>query len=114
MVSSFRKYALTGTRYSAGSNAKGIITPGSTSPISFTSSVQPLNGKEMETLPEGRRQAETYRLYTDFALNTVDEKNKVKADRVVIFTKTFEIIKVDVWQNQVIPHYKAIASLIDA
>ena len=42
------------------------------------------------------------------------EEELSKPDRVVIFGKSYDIIKVDAWQNNVIPHYKAIASLIDA
>ena len=113
-MSSFRTYTIAGKRYAASSFDKGRWTDGSESDISFKASVQPLKGNELLTLPEGYREKETYRLYTSFQLLTADEKNKKIPDRVTIFGKKFDIIKVDIWQNKVIPHYKAIASLVDA
>ena len=113
-MSSFRTYTITGKRYAASTNTKGRWVDGADSPISFKASVQPLRGNELLTLPEGQREKETYRLYTSFQLFTANESDKKKPDRVTIFDKEFDIIKVDVWQNKVIPHYKAIESLIDA
>ncbi len=113
-MSSFRTYTLAGTRYAASTMTKGIATPGATSVIGFTSSVQPLSGKEKLILPEGIREKEAYKLYTSFALKTVDEVAKTKADRITIFGKTFEVVKLAIWQNNVIPHYKVIVSGIDA
>lgn len=114
MTSSFRTYDIDGVRYDAGTMDKGRYVPGATSPITFSASVQPLSGAEKATLPEGIRERESYRLYTDFELHTSNEKEKKKADRIVLFNKTFEIVRANIWQNKVIPHYKAIASLIDA
>jgi len=114
MMSSFRTYILSGIRYAASTRVKGQVSPGATSSIEFTASVQPLTGKEKLALPEGVRENATYRLYTDYELKTADESGNKKADRVTIFSKTYEIIIVEIWQNKVIPHYKAIASLIDA
>lgn len=114
MKSSFRTYDVDGVRYDAGTENKGRYVPGATNPIEFSASVQPLTGNEKLTLPEGIREKETYRIYTDFELHTSNEKDKKKADRVTLFGKTFEIVRCDIWQNKVIPHYKAIASLIDA
>ena len=113
-MSSFRVYTLSGTRYAAGSWTKGIYAPGTSSPIQFTASVQPLSGREKLTLPEGAREKAEYRLYTSFELQTLNEKAVKSADRVTLFGKLYEIIRVEPWQNNIIPHYKAIASLIDA
>lgn len=113
-MSSFRVYTISGTRYGIGTWTKGKYTPGTSSSIQFTASVQPLSGREKLTLPEGVREKVEYKLYTDFQLLTVDEKTSKNADRVVLFGKTYEIVKVEIWQNKVIPHYKALASLIDA
>jgi hypothetical protein len=113
-VSSFRTYTIDGKRFAAGSNDKGRYVPGADSDIQFTASVQPLSGHEKLTLPEGVREKSAYRLYTSFQLFTSREGDNKKADRVTLFGETYEIIRVDVWQNKVIPHYKAIASLIDA
>lgn len=113
-MSSFRTYTLDGKRFAASVNVKGRWTDGAEAAFQFTASVQPLKGNELLTLPEGLREKETYKLYTSTQLFTARENDDKKPDKVQIFGKTFEIIKVEIWQNKVIPHYKAIASLIDA
>lgn len=113
MLGSFSVHTITGKRKSASTNVDGRFTPGSQTDISFKASIQPLNGKELESLPEGRREKDTYNIYTDFQLRTVDEEGNTNPDQVDIFGQSFEIIKVDTWKNNVIPHYKAIASLIN-
>lgn len=112
MTSSFRQ-SISGTRFDPDTNVKGRLVPGGSSPLNFTASVQPLSGDENLTLPESLRESQNYWLYTDTKLQTTDEKNKTKADQVTLFSKTFQIIRVEAWQNGVIPHYKALASLIN-
>jgi hypothetical protein len=112
-VSSFRTYTLDGKRFAASSNVKGRWTDGATTPFTFVASVQPLKGNELLVLPEGQREKETYKLYTTYQLRTADEPAKKKPDKIQIFSKTFEVISVEPWQNKVIPHYKAIVSRID-
>lgn len=113
-MSSFRTYTIYGIRYGTGVFDKGTISAGTENSFQFIASVQSLNGRELLTLPEGQRQVETYKVFTDYELKTVDEKNKTKADRITLFGKKFDIIKVEIWQNKVVPHYKAIASLVNA
>lgn len=114
MTSSFRVHKLTGLRFEADSLDHGILERGDSDEFEFTASVQPVSGNEKVSLPEGVREREMYRLYTDYALKTADETAKTTADRVTLFGKLFEVISVEIWQNKVIPHYKAIVSLIYA
>jgi len=67
----------------------------------------------MQLLPEGRRESEAYRLYTDFELKTVRKESgdKLNADTVTIDGKKFEVLSVAKWRNDVINHYKAVVSL---
>ena len=113
-MSGFRQ-AITGARFTgAGSfGVTGKYVESGSAAISFTASIQPASPKEMLTLPEGRRDGETYRLYTSFELKTADEVSKVNADRVTISGRTFEVLWVGIWKNDVIPHYKALVSLIN-
>jgi hypothetical protein len=111
-VNSFGQ-TVTGTRYATNTMDKGKVVPGTSSQISFRASVQPIPADEMKTLPEGLREKEAYRLYTETELFTVREAGKKNADRVSLFGKTFQIISVANWRNGVISHYKAVASLID-
>ncbi len=113
-MSSFRKYTIDAKRFAASSNVKGRWTDGTETPFTFAASVQPLKGNELLTLPEGQREKESYKLYTSTQLFTANESEKKKPDKIQLFDKTFEVIIVEPWQNSVIPHYKAIVSLIDA
>jgi hypothetical protein len=74
-------------------------------PFSINCSVQPLTPKEMEMLPEGRRNEEVFRLYTDTELHTVEDKNP---DKIDVLGDTYEVLSVARWRNSIIPHYKAI------
>jgi len=106
---SFRQVMI-GKRKIAGVYTDGIYVPASESTINFTASVQPVSGDEMETLPEGLREAGMYRLYTDFALRTVNQKTKTPADEIDYADKKYIIVFVQPWQNNVINHYKAFMS----
>lgn len=66
--------------------------------------VQPMKPKEMLSLPEGRRERQSYVLYTDTRLNTLLENND--PDRVIINTNEYEVVKRYNWKNSIINHYK--------
>ena len=108
MTSSFRQ-PLTGVRTQPGTFVKGIYVVGTTSAISFDASVQPLSSEEQETLPEGFREKSAYKLYTDFKLNAVNEGTKEPGDKVNIYNNDYLVIVVNIWGNNVINHFKAIA-----
>ena len=108
-MSSFRK-PVVGVRTDPGGYVDGGEIDGSITPLNFTSSVQPLSGNEQETLPEGYREGGAYRLYTDFKLRAVNQNTKDPGDKITLDGKDYLIIVVEPWQNNVIPHYKAIAS----
>ncbi|MCP3685999.1 MAG: hypothetical protein GY861_25420 [bacterium] len=105
------RQALTVTRYGAGTiDDYGEYTNGSTSTVSITASVQPVTGKNLESLPEGRQTKEAYYLFTDTELLTSRDKNK--ADTTEIFSDTYEVINIEKWQNNLINHYKVTVSRI--
>lgn len=103
----------TGTRREASTFVDGIAVPGASSVLNFTSSVQPLSGNEIETLPEGLRERANYWLYTSFELRTINQQTKTPPDEVILFGKTFIVKKVEAWQNGVINHYKVLVSEAD-
>lgn len=109
MTSSFRQ-AVTGIRTTAGTNVKGRVTSGTDTPLNIMASIQPLTGKDLETLPEGLRESGTLRLYTDFELRTADQKTKTPADVVTLYGKRHIVIQVLPWGNNVINHFKCIVS----
>ena len=89
-------------------NADGDWVKGTTSQFTITASVQPLTGKEMELLPEGRRESQSYKLYSATKLLTVKTAPKDNADLVTYDGRNFEVLIVEDWQNSIINHYKII------
>jgi hypothetical protein len=108
---SLRNFILSIRRLASGQYVDGTwTTEAEIAPFDIIASVQPLTPKEMKTLPEGRRNSQAYRIYTDIELHTTRHQNP---DRVQLFGEEFEILSVEVWQNQIISHYKAIAIKVE-
>jgi hypothetical protein len=104
-MSSFRKPTTVISRgtgaYTNGTYSESV---GATSTIQ--ASVQPTSAAEVLTLPEGRREKKSFKLFTDSSLLSLDQTQN--PDRVVIFGEEYEVIKKDPWQNNVINHYEYI------
>jgi len=106
------------TRDLGGSYVNGIWTPaevvwndggswddnlswGDPFPFTVYGSVQPSNENELNLLPEGRREDGAYTIRTRVELRA--------GDLVPIGDQDHEVIRRQVWQNGVIPHYVGIA-----
>lgn len=72
-------------------------------------SVQVLKPNEISMLPEGSRQARMVKIYTDVELYASNQRTNTQADRIVWRDKLFEIIASDIFQSDVINHYRAYA-----
>lgn len=112
----FFNQSLTVTRVSGGSYVGGVWQPGgevTPAPV-IHASVQPTNDSDLALLPEGRRQQETYTLYTslDEPLYVANDHTQTNSDKVEIYGKQFEILHAEKWANQIIPHHKSIAVLL--
>ena len=99
-------------------NSRGIWVESDGTPFVTLASKQPLSGRDMEMLPEGRYTSETFRLYADIRLHAVDTLNVKNPDIVVLGLDVenddrFEVITVFPWQNNVINHYKMIIGKAD-
>jgi len=105
----FRR-AITGSRKANGAFVEGMLVEGAETPFTFYGSIQPLSGKDMLSLPEGRRDRETYLIYTSTELMSVDVDGAQNPDIVIINGNDFEVIQVEAWQNGIYNHYKAVAS----
>jgi len=115
---SLGRRTLTGIRPTGAYDAQGRWQESTTAGISFEASVQPLSSRELKSLPEGRKADASFRLYTDYALKTVDEKTGKNADRVKIKDRTgaerwYEVVSVEDWGNGIVSHYKAVVSLME-
>lgn len=114
---SLRRFSLVVTRYTSISivNGRHVPTSDTTTSFNITASVQPLDGKTVATLPENIRENESYRIYTSTELfpTREDATPQLKADRVTLFNKLFEVIKVEKWQNSILPHFNCVVVKID-
>jgi len=99
-------------------NTKGQWIESDGTPFVIRASVQPASPREMELLPEGRYTSEILRLYSDIRLNTVDTRNGINADIVILgldveIDDRFELAQVFPWQNMVISHFKMLIAKVE-
>jgi hypothetical protein len=93
-------------RKAPGQYVNGYWQEGAGELFQIKASVQPMRGTEMEMLPEGRRQSQAVKLYTNTQLQTVDDSNP---DTLQAFGSSYEVLSVEPWQSNVLSHYKVTA-----
>lgn len=113
-IPQFFKESFTLKRYGAGSYVAGEWVPGALidSELRIDSSIQPIREREIQYLPEGRRNREAIVIYTDTEIRTLDEGANLPPDIVFARGKSYEVARV--WYHTT-PwlHYKAICFLVD-
>ena len=80
---------------------------------SFVGSVQPVNGKDLQFLPEGRRDIGMVKVYSNTALAVSAEGSNTPGDIVLWAGKKWEVIRELVYANDIINHFKYIAALFN-
>lgn len=85
----------------------GRTTETTTSTTAITASVQPANGDDLATLPEGERVRKARKFYTETAVSAGPPAN-----RIVVDGETYEIRHVE-RERSVLAHYKAIGVKVD-
>jgi hypothetical protein len=96
---------LTCMRFSEGTrDSLGKFIPSSASEFTIHATVQPMRYREVQLLPEGRREAQGYVLYSNDELQTLDVTSK--PDIVVINGKNYDVILRYNWDNSIITHFK--------
>ena len=96
-----------------GGYVDGLWVDSGETPIAITASVQPATGKDMQNLPEGRRNGAVFAVYTSTEIKTAEQgPSPTKADQLVIGGVRYEALHVEPWQNNVIPHYRALFARI--
>jgi hypothetical protein len=106
-----KRQNLVGARFTGGGRVDGKWVSGSTTPLEIKASIQPLTAKEMQSLPEGRRASgQAYRLYSDDVLQTVQNNPDEQPDQVTLYSEQYELYSSKVWNNDIINHYKYIAT----
>lgn len=107
-------------RKNPGSFVEGRWVEAGETLIPITASIQPTSGEEMLSVPEGRRNRKTYSLFTSSKVEVIHGlNNSVNPDQIEIYGERYEIVQVEVWQNNppifgVVNHYKFYASALEA
>lgn len=107
-------------RKNPGTYVNGVWVEGTETIIPITASVQPTSGEELLSVPEGRRNRKTYALFTSTPIEVIHGlNNSTNPDQVEIYGERYEVVNVDVWQNNppvfgIVNHYKFIASALEA
>lgn len=96
------------SRMAAGSYTLGRWTDGATSTFDISASVQPLNPREIQDLPENRRFTESLKLYTETELRAGSVNSSTQPDEFTRDGKDYEILSVAKWPAAT-TFYKAVA-----
>lgn len=108
VISRFKTGTYTVTRTAAGTRTLGRYTPGAPSTFSIVASIQPVTGRDLQTLPEGQRAEETRVVYTTTELRT--RTATVEPDTLSIDSETWAVTKVERWQAFGGTHYRAMVA----
>lgn len=76
---------------------RGLAQPTTDAQFNVTASIQPLTGKDLLRLPEGRRANETRVLFTSTLLYTGDQGSDYEADLVELDGQLWEVQGVEDW-----------------
>lgn len=90
---------------SATRNSYGETVDGAATDSSILMGVQPLSGKELQTLALGERSSEYLKGYTETAVRTGDQNTGAVADHIVVDSIVYEVRQVE-RQRSILPHYK--------
>lgn len=99
---------ITYRRYSVTDDGYGRFTKAYTT-ATFQGSVQPMTGKEVESLEVGRRDLGKRKIYSSEKLKVAVEATAFSGDVVEWQDDLYEIIQEMTFQNDLIGHYKYVA-----
>jgi hypothetical protein len=85
---------------------------GTTTDIEVVMNIQPLTGKEVDALPEGRREKKNIKGYSDTQIFAIDESGGVSPDIITYNGEKYEVYESKLYDNNIISHYKFLAWLI--
>lgn len=97
-------------RFESGEYQDGVWVEGGKNELFKSYSVQPTASQELELLPEGRNAEGSFTLFGDFPLKVSGADTN--PDIVEIDGEPYEVLRVDIWQNQIRPHYRVIVSKV--
>lgn len=104
--------SITRRRFAPGSRGSdGRWVEGASTDATIAASVQPLEGRDREILPEGDRQKDGIKVYTTSDLEPVNQHTApegASGDHVLVDGIAYEVRNV-ARQRSIIPHYRAFA-----
>lgn len=111
-MNTFRVHLLNVKRYGAGTWSHGRFTE-DTSPITIQirASLQPVPPHEVALLPEGKRDSQSYRLYTSTELRLAEDSNP---DRVIVDNEEYEVSQGAPWKNDILSHYRYLITKMES
>lgn len=110
LLNSMAAQPVTRRRQDPGTWVDGVYQPGATSDLLVTICVQPAAGEDLISLPEGQRERETYKVYSEVELRTNNEGAGYKADQLLFYGGTYEVQQVMRQVGLGLDHYKAIVT----
>ena len=78
---------------------------------SFQGTIQPLNSRELNSLPEGERDLGSVKVYSSTRLPVSTQGENGVGALVVFQEEHYRCVKENIWSSGLIPHYKYIAFL---
>lgn len=108
-ISDFQNAELIINRPGPGEYTDGRFVKGQVLTFKAIASVQQATPKEINMLPEGRRNKEMKVVFTESELIPTDETAQTSGDFFEYKGKTYEVHKVEEWSDETdLPHYKSI------
>lgn len=100
-------------RYSAVSyDANGRAVAGTYTDTAVFDSLQQASSDDLRLLPEGKRHGEWKVIYTEADIRTADDDNSIRADHIIYGGREYEVHSVDIFDQGILNHRKAMACLI--
>lgn len=88
------------SRSSVGTLTNGVVVPDpSPTTLSIEAAIQPASGRQLQRLPEGKRNSESIGIWTTTALRTADVAAGVEADVVTYKGAQYQVENVRDWMD---------------
>lgn len=93
---------------------KGRTAPATlAAPVSFRASIQPLSGRDRLLLPEGDRDRDFIRIYTDTQLTMESQAARTLGDLVSYGGRTWQVTESNDWNLNDYAHFKFVAVALE-
>lgn len=116
LITRFAQPVQVARQATAGAYVDGLWVDGSPQALTIKASVQPVSGRERAMLPEGDREREMVKLYSDTELKPSSQANQKAGDVVTWEGRDYLVTSCQLWKNPfgvLGSHWKCMARLVD-